>query len=37
MLTIIWDAKRFDIIDRLLYDAKMNSAYFVTNLLIPLE
>jgi hypothetical protein len=37
MLRIIWNPSRFDIVDRLQNDTKMNSAYFVTNILLLLE
>jgi hypothetical protein len=37
MVTIIWNPSGFYVVDRLLNHAKMNSAYFVTNLIIPLE
>jgi hypothetical protein len=37
MFTIIWNPTRFYVFDRLLNDTKMNSAYFVTNILLPLE
>jgi hypothetical protein len=40
MLTIIWNPSSFHVVDRLPNDIKINSAYFVTNvliLLIPLE
>jgi hypothetical protein len=37
MLTIIWNPSCFDSIDRLSNHIKMNSAYFMTNMLIPLE
>jgi hypothetical protein len=37
MFTVIWNASGFYAVDRLRNDAKMNSAYFVTNVLIPLE
>jgi hypothetical protein len=34
---IIWNPSGFSVFDRLLNDIKMNSAYFLTNLLIPFE
>jgi hypothetical protein len=34
---MIWNSSGFSVVDRLLNDAKMNNAYFVTNVLIPLE
>jgi hypothetical protein len=34
MFTIMWNASGFYIVDRLLNDTKMNSNYFVTNILI---
>jgi hypothetical protein len=37
MFTIIWNPSGFYVIDRLANHAKMNGAYFVTNILIPLE
>jgi transposase InsO family protein len=37
MFTIIWNLTGFYVVDRLPNDIKMNSAYFVTNLLTPLE
>jgi hypothetical protein len=37
MFTIIWNPSSFYVVDRLLNDTKMNSAYFVTNILTPLE
>jgi hypothetical protein len=37
MLTIIWNPRGFYVVDRLPNDMKMNSAYFVTNVLILLE
>jgi hypothetical protein len=37
MFTIIWNPNNFYIIDRLPNHNKMNSAYFVTNMLIPIE
>jgi hypothetical protein len=37
MFTIIWNSSGFYVVDRFLNDTKMNSAYFVTNLLIQLE
>jgi histone-lysine N-methyltransferase SETMAR len=37
MSTIIWNLTRFYIVDRLPNDTKINSAYFVTNILTPLE
>jgi hypothetical protein len=37
MFTIIWNPSGFYVVDRLLNHAKMNDAYFVTNILIPLE
>jgi histone-lysine N-methyltransferase SETMAR len=37
MFTIIWNPSGFYVVDRLPNDIKMNSAYFVTNVLIPLE
>jgi hypothetical protein len=37
MFTIIWNPSGFYFVDRLPNDIKMNSAYFVTNLLVPLE
>jgi hypothetical protein len=37
MFSIIWNPSDFYIVDRLLNHTKMNSAYFVTNIFIPLE
>jgi hypothetical protein len=37
MFAIIWNPTGLHVIDRLPDDAKMNSAYFVTNILTPLE
>jgi hypothetical protein len=37
MFTIIWNANGFHVIDSLPNDTKMNSDYFVTNILTPLE
>jgi histone-lysine N-methyltransferase SETMAR len=37
MFTIIWNPSGFYVIDRLPNDTKMNSAYFVTNILIPIK
>jgi hypothetical protein len=37
MFTIIWNLSGLCVVNRLPNDAKMNSAYLVTNLLIPLE
>jgi hypothetical protein len=37
MFQIIWNLSDFSVFDRLRNDTKMNNAYFVTNLLIPLE
>jgi transposase len=37
MFTIIWNPTGFYVVDRLPNDAKMNSAYFVTNLLTLFE
>jgi histone-lysine N-methyltransferase SETMAR len=37
MFTVIWNPSGFYAIKRLPNHAKMNSAYFVTNILIPLE
>jgi histone-lysine N-methyltransferase SETMAR len=37
MFTIIWNPSGFYVVDRLPNDTKMNRAYFVTNILIPLE
>jgi hypothetical protein len=37
MSTVIWNPTGFYVVDRLPNDAKMNSAYFVTNILTPLE
>jgi hypothetical protein len=37
MLTIKWNPSGFCVIDRLPNHSKMNSAYFVTNILIPIE
>jgi hypothetical protein len=37
IFTIIWNPSGFYVVDRLLNDTKTNSAYFVTNILIPLE
>jgi hypothetical protein len=37
MFTIIWNPNGFYVVDRLPNHTKMNSAYFVTNLHIPLE
>jgi hypothetical protein len=37
LFTIMWNPGGFYIIDRLPNDAKMNSDYFVTNMIIPLE
>jgi histone-lysine N-methyltransferase SETMAR len=37
MFTIIWNLTGFYVIDRLPDDTKMNSAYFITNILTPLE
>jgi hypothetical protein len=37
MLTIIWDSSGFYVVDRLPSHTKMNSASFMTNILIPLE
>jgi hypothetical protein len=37
MFTIIWNPSGFYVVDRLLNHTKMNSAYFVTDMLIPLE
>jgi hypothetical protein len=36
MFTIIWNPTGFDVVDRLPNDAKMNSDYFVANVLISL-
>jgi uncharacterized membrane protein len=36
MFTIIWNPSGFYVVDRLPNDTKMNSAYFVTNIFIPL-
>jgi hypothetical protein len=37
MLTLIWNPSGFYVVDRLRNDTNMNSAYFVTNILTPLE
>jgi hypothetical protein len=37
MFIIIWTLRGFYVVDRLPNDAKMNSAYFVTNIFPPLE
>jgi hypothetical protein len=37
MFTIIWNSSGFHVFDRLPNDARMNSAYFATNVVIPLE
>jgi hypothetical protein len=37
LLTIIWNASAFYVVDRLPNDMKTNSAYFLTNLLTSLE
>jgi histone-lysine N-methyltransferase SETMAR len=37
VFTIIWNPSGFYVIDRLPNHSKMNSAYFVTNILIPIE
>jgi histone-lysine N-methyltransferase SETMAR len=37
MFMIIWNPTRFYIVDRLPNDTKMNSAYFMRNILTPLE
>jgi hypothetical protein len=37
IFTIMWNASSFYVIDRLLNDAKINSDYFVTKILIPFE
>jgi hypothetical protein len=37
MFTIIWNLSVFYVIKRFLNDTKMNSDYFMTNILIPLE
>jgi hypothetical protein len=37
MFTIIWNPSGFYVIDRLPNHRKMNSAYFVTNIFIPIE
>jgi hypothetical protein len=37
MFTIIWNPTGFYVVDRLLNDTKMNSDYFVTNIVISLE
>jgi hypothetical protein len=37
LFRIIWNPSDFYIVDRLLNDMKMNSDYFVTNILIPFE
>jgi histone-lysine N-methyltransferase SETMAR len=37
MFMIIWNPTGFHVIDRLPDDTKMNSAYFVTNILTPFE
>jgi hypothetical protein len=37
MFKIIWNPTRFDVVDRLPNDIEMNGAYFVTNILTPLE
>jgi hypothetical protein len=37
IFTIIWNRSGFYVMKRLLNDTKMNSAYFVTNVLISLE
>jgi hypothetical protein len=37
MFTIIWNPSGFYIVDRLLNNTKMNSAYFVTKILILFE
>jgi hypothetical protein len=37
MFSMIWNSKGFDVVDKLQNDTKMNSAYFVTNPLTPLE
>jgi transposase len=36
MFTVIWTPSGFYVVDRLPNDTKMNSAYFMTNILIPL-
>jgi hypothetical protein len=37
MFTIMWNSNGFYVVDRLPNDTKMSSAYFLTNVLIPLE
>jgi hypothetical protein len=37
MFTIIWNPSGFYVVDRLPNHSKMNNAYFMTNILIPLE
>jgi hypothetical protein len=37
MSAIIWNPTGFYVVDRLLNDTKMNSAYFLTSILTPLE
>jgi histone-lysine N-methyltransferase SETMAR len=37
MFIIIWNPSGFYFVDRLSNDSRMNSAYFVTNILIPFE
>jgi hypothetical protein len=37
MFTIMWNPNGFYVLDRLPNDTKMNSAYFLTNVLIQLE
>jgi hypothetical protein len=37
IFTIIWNPSSFYVADRLSNDTKMNSTYFVTNILVPLK
>jgi hypothetical protein len=37
MFTIMWNPNGFYVVDRLPNDTRMNSTYFLTNVLIPLE
>jgi hypothetical protein len=37
MFTILWNQTGFYAVDRLPNDTKMNSAYFVTNILTPIQ
>jgi hypothetical protein len=37
MFTIMWNPNGFYVVDRLPNDMKINSAYFLTNIIIPFE